>query len=355
MNPDRLAAYYDLSSSHGPLHAQAVADTGRCYLAGLPLPPYQSFPSASFRTAVAEETKGRKTVVRDPRDHPASDRSAAWQRLCSELDAWQRLGADQQLKVATVLGHLGFWAVLARLPLSERASTQEAVRLAHRRYVARRMVFGGGPEVTDQLRGLLRVQAEDESLPAPMRLGAAVNLVVDHARSADSSAALAHWQSVAERLVERTPRGAYSDILLSAYWRGVSFVPFHRGAHDRVREMLDRSEDLARAALRAAGPGRRLLAQENHRLVLMTRARAAQARGRRSETEHYLRACVRVDPQDPVSHVYLADFLVLTGRRDDARASYRSAAALGPPHTAYALSQAANCHRGQVTSVPASP
>lgn len=351
----RLAAYLDLNSSHGPLHARAVADTGRCYLAGLPLPPYQFSPSATFRAALAEEAGERKPVVRDPRYRPAVHRSAAWQRLCTDLDAWQCLSTAQQLDVSTVLARLGFWTTLAGLPLLGGAPTQDALRLAHRRCVAQRMVTGGDPEVTRRLRSLLRVQAEDDSLPLPVRLGAAVNLVVEHARSAGSPAALAHWQSAARALVAQAPPGTFSDILLSAYWRGLSFVPFHHGDHDWVREMLDAAERLAHAALRTARPERRLLARENHRLVLMTRARAAQARGCRGKTEHYLRAAIRADPRDPVSHVQLADFLVLTGRLRDAQGSYRRAAALGAPCTAYARAQAVNCRTDRLIDVPAPP
>ncbi|MFI1105228.1 hypothetical protein [Streptomyces melanogenes] len=355
MAPYRLAAYHDLNSDHGPLHARAVADTGHCYLAGLPLPPYQSMPSATFRVALAEEDGTGKGAVRDPRDHPAVCRTAAWQRLCTGLDAWQHLDTTEQLDVSTVLARLGFWTTLAALPVPGTAPTQDALRLAHRHCVAQCMVTGRDPEMSRRLRTLLRGQAEDDRLPLPVRLGASVNLVVEYARSADSPAAQAYWQSAAQELVARVPHGAYSDILLSAYWRGVSFVPFHRGDHDRVREMLDSSERLARTALRAADPQRLLLAQENHRLVLMTRARAAQARGHQEETEHYLRATVRADAQDPVSHVQLADFLVLTGRLRDARGSYRRAAALGAPCTTYARTQAANCAAGRLTDAPAPP
>ncbi|MEY9995267.1 hypothetical protein ABIE67_007299 [Streptomyces sp. V4I8] len=354
----RLAAYHDLGSDHGPLHARAVADTGRRYLADLPLPPYQSFPSASFRAALAGEAAeaGEQDVaIRDPRERPTARSSFAWQRLCADLDTWQQLDLTRQLAVSTVLARLGFWSVLAALPLPGRTSVHDGLRLAQRLCAARRLVLGDTPEVTDRLRGLLRTQAEDDDLPPPLRLGAAVGLVVEHARSDVSLVAMAQWHSAARALVARAPSGTYSKILLSVYWRGVSFVPFHQGDHDRVREMLDTSERLARAALRAAGPQRRLLAEENLRLVLMTRARTAQARGDREETEGRLRAVVRADPEDPVSQVRLADFLVLVGRLHEARDHYQRAADLGAPCTVYAREQIANCRVGRLTDAPATP
>lgn len=350
----RLAAYHDLDSGHGPLHARAVADTGRRYLAGLPLPPYQSFPPASFRTALDAEAAERAVAVRDPREHPADCRSAAWQRLCSELDDWQRLDATRQLAVATVLARLGFWITLAGLPVPG-GTSGDALRLAQWHCVARRLTAGDDHTVTGRLRRLLRAQAEDDDLPLPLRLGAAVGLVVEHARSDASVAAMTHWQSVAQALVTRAPWGTYSDILLSAYWRGVSFVPFHQDDHDQVGRMLDASERLARAALRAAGPERGLLARENLRLVLLTRARAAQSRGRREETGEYLRAAVRADPQDPATQVRLADFLVLVGRLHEAAGHYRRAAELGAPCTRYAREQMSNCRAYRLRGVPATP
>lgn len=354
MTPYRLAAYHDLDSDHGPLHARAVADTGRRYLAGLPLPPYQFFPSASFRTGLVEEAGELAIAVRDPRELPADRRSVVWQRLCSDLDDWQRLDVAGQLAVATVLARLGFWITLAGLPLPGDISGN-GLRLAQRHCVAQRLVAGNDRTVTGRLRRLLRAQVEDDDLPLPLRLGAAVGLVVEHARSDVSAAAMAHWQSMAQALVTHAPWGTYSDILLSAYWRGISFVPFHQGDHHQVREMLEASERLARAALRAAVPERRLLAAENLRLVLMTRARAAQARDRRDETEEYLRAAVRADPEDPVTQVALADFLVLVGHLREARDHYRRAAELGAPCTGYALGQIDNCRADRLTSVPVTP
>lgn len=339
----RLASYHDLASDHGPLHAKAVADTGRRYLADLPLLPYQSFPTAAFRAELDGEPGVPHVVVRDPRDLPRPLRGAAWRRLCADLDAWRQLDTSRRLVVSTVLARLGFWSALAVLPLPDAPPARDAPRLVHRLCVARRKSARGGPEVTHLLREALRAQAANDSLALPARLGAAVNLLVEHARSGGAADALAHWQSVSQGLVERAAPGTYSDLLLSAYWRGVSFVPFHGGDHGRVREMLDASERLARTALRTAGPERLLLARENHRLVLMTRARAAQADGRAEEAEQYLRAAVRADPQDPVSSVQLADHLVLAGRLREAGESYLRAASLGAPCTAYARGQAANC------------
>ncbi|QKZ17840.1 hypothetical protein [Streptomyces chartreusis] len=355
MTLHRLASYHDLDSDRGPLHARAVADIGRHYLAGLQLPPYQSFPAVSFRAAMAEEVEEQTVAVRDPREHPTARRSAAWRQLCADLGTWQQLDSMQQLDVATVLARLGFWTALADLPLPEGKSGHVALRLAERLCVARRLVIGDDPEVTGRLRRLLRARAEADDVPLQLQLGAAVGLVVEHARSDVSPTAMAHWQSKAQALMARAPYGTYGDILLSACWRGVSFVPFHQGDHDRVREMLDASERLARSALRTVGPRRRLLAEENFRLVLMTRARAAQARGDRSETEGRLRSIVHVDPQDPVSHVRLADFLVLVGQPHKAGDHYRRAAELGAPCTAYAREQAANCRALRLTDASVTP
>uniref|UniRef100_A0AAU2JW13 Tetratricopeptide repeat protein n=1 Tax=Streptomyces sp. NBC_00049 TaxID=2903617 RepID=A0AAU2JW13_9ACTN len=346
--PFLLASYSDLRTARGPLHARATADLGRRYLAGEPLPPFQVVTPGNLRRALADDLPGA-TRVDDPRHLPDAPRSAAWALLCTELDGWHALPTARMHTTAKVLTRLGFWAALAGLPLpppprpSAPAARLEHLGLVHRHGVARLVAGWPGPPTAADSRGVLTALADDRELPPAARLGAALNLLVGHARSDRSMPDVLHWRRRAEALLRDAPPSEVSPTLRSAYWRAVSFVPFLRGDHTEVRRMLDESERLAREEVREAGPSRALLARENLRLVLMTRARAASGAGDPQRAEGCFRALVRCDPLDSTSHVLLADFLVTRDRVAEALAGYRRAARLGAPWTAYARAQAARC------------
>ncbi|MGW6459825.1 hypothetical protein ACWF94_28505, partial [Streptomyces sp. NPDC055078] len=340
--PSLLAAYFDLHTDRGPLHARATADLGRRYLAREMLPPYQVITPGGFRRTLSPGAPGAvyspgpldrsgaaysprsldrsgaaysPRSAEDPRQLPAAHRSAEWACLCRELDHWSSLDVDRQLSVARVLGRLGFWSTVDALPTPATAPmTVEHLKLSYWRCVARQIASGPDPRIAAGARALLVALARSTRFPAAARLSAAINLVVDHARSDRSMAEMLRWQGLARSLIDAAPSNNFSILLLSAYWRAVSFIPFHRSDHAEVRRMLDESERLAHRAVGEAGDDRYLLALENVRLVLMTRGRASAAAGDRVSAEGYFRTLVGHDPLDAMSHVLLADFLAAQGR-----------------------------------------
>jgi hypothetical protein len=330
-----LAAYFDLRTDEGPLHARSVADVGRRFLAGQPIPAYQCVTGSGLRGLIAADAPELPNI-NDPRELERPRRSPEWEYLCNQLGKWDDLTDDHRLATAQVLFKLGFWQTLVSLPITW--------QLARIQYSASMKLQGRDdfvlpPELLDVFARLAR----DDSSPLAKRLGAAVNLLVHHARYDPSRREMARWHDVARGLVNSASPGDLSLVLLSAYWRGSSFAPFFDNDHEQVAQMLDAAELTATQAIDEAEPDQRILALENLRLVLMTRARAAAGASNQIAEESYVRRLAGLDPLDSHAHVVLANFLFKAGRLDEARSSYLTAARLGAPFTEFAQLQALRC------------
>jgi hypothetical protein len=342
-----LAAYFDLRTDEGPLHARSVADVGRRFLAGQPIPAYQCVTGSGLRRLIAADAPELPNID-DPRELARPRRSLEWQHLCDQLSSWDDLADERRLATAQVLFRLGFWQSLALLPLTMPGpdARPEAVgwQLARIRYSAGMKLQGRDDFVLPpELRDVFVRLARDDGSPLAKRLGAAVNLLVHHARYEPSRREVARWHDLARGLVDAASPDDLSLVLLSAYWRGISFAPFFDDDHEQVARMLDEAELAATRAVGQAEPDQRVLALENLRLVLMTRARAAAGADDQIAEESYVRRLARLDPLDSHAHVVLADFLFKAGRIDEARSSYLAAARLGAPFTEFAQLQALRC------------
>jgi HEXXH motif-containing protein len=332
-----LTAYFDLCSERGPLHAQVTADLGRRLLRESPFPPYQVVTSAGLRASIAADWPGLPTLS-DPRQLPMRWRSAPWKFLCAEIDRWNRLSVAQQLRAARVLARLGFWALLASLPVNHDPANRplDGLRLMALHCTALRAVQGATPELGAEAFQIQRSIAADPDLPVSTRLSAAVNATVMHGRSGSPPAAVWECAALAQQLVSQAAPGELSDLLLSAYWRGISFAPLAEGNHRLVAEMLDGSERLARRAVAAPAREQRLLTAENLYLVLETRGQAADLAGDTRSADDYFAEFTRRDKLDARSFVRLGDFFLGHEEFTQAGHAYRRAALLGAPYTAYA-------------------
>ena len=178
--------------------------------------------------------------------------------------------------------------------------------------------------------------AEDLSLPSHVRLGAAINVTVMHARSGSDPVRISRWKGFAEALVKEASPGDISDLLMSVYWRGVSLVPFVEQNHDLVSGMLDEAERLARRAEADSARDQWLLAAENLQLVLEARAGAADSADDDEAALRYYRELVELNPLDSKAFVRMGDFYRAHGDYRSACAAYKQAAVLGAPYTAHA-------------------
>lgn len=327
---EMLAAYFDLRSDHGPVHARIVGLMGRCLARGDPIPACQTVTPSGLRDAIALDAPDLP-LINDPRELPTTRRSPEWSHLCDLVSHWDDLRPDDRLRVARVLHKLGLWATLLTLRVPPGSDTT-LVRL--RRTAALKVRGEDDFPIPPSMYEIYAATAYDTGAPLGERLSAAVNLAAHHGRNDRSPDEIAPWAGLAMRLLET---GAPGPVLASAAWRAISFLPYYRNDHTAVREMLDEAERLALAAL---GMGEHLIAVENLRVLYQTRGRAA-----RDEpiAGHYYRRAVDLDPDDPQTHVTLGDHLLRTGRPDQAYEVFAVAADLGAPYTRYARARMEAC------------
>jgi HEXXH motif-containing protein len=332
-----LGSYFDLHSDAGPLHARIAADLGNRLLSGRPISAYQTVLPARLRMSISQDCPDLP-VLSDPRELPTRQRTPQWSFLCVQLERWDKLGPAEQLRVARVLARLGFWKSVASLPVRHGTPSGglDQRRLAYLHCTALLNTHSAEPGIGQEAYRIQASLAEDPGLPFQARLSAAVNVTVVHARFGRDLVQSARWKRLAETLVKEAPPGDISDLLMSAYWRGVSLVPFFEQRHDLVADMLDEAEWLARRA--AAEPARDqwLLAAENLHLVLEARAWAADSANDEEAALRYYRELLKLDPLDSKGFVRIGDFYRMHGKYESATRAYEKAAILGAPYTAHA-------------------
>ncbi|MBM2621408.1 hypothetical protein JIG36_38485 [Actinoplanes sp. LDG1-06] len=376
---EMLAAYFDLRSDCGPVHARIVGLMGRRLVSGAAVPACQTVTPSGLRYAISLDAP-ELPLIDAPRALTAARRSPEWAHLCTLVDAWDDLTPADRLRVARVLHKLGFWATLLTLtppPTDRHAETVDAgvwralTRL--RRMATLKMRGEDDFPIPPDMYEVYAAAAHDPGTPLEERISAAVNLAAHHGRNDRVADDIAPWAELAMRLVQSS---ALTPLLASAAWRAICFLPYYRSDHRAVATMLDEAERLGRAALEAAQPGPatveaaqpgpaaveaaqlghvaptspatttgradaegrdagaddRLLAVENLRVLSQTRGRAARDP---LEAESWYRRAVELDPEDPQTHVTLGDHLVRCGRSEEAYASFATAAELGAPYTGY--------------------
>ncbi|MBL7258380.1 tetratricopeptide repeat protein [Paractinoplanes lichenicola] len=334
---EMLAAYFDLRSDRGPVHARIVGLMGRCLARGDPIPVCQTVTPSGLRYAISLDTPDRP-MIDDPRSLPPAQRSPEWTRLCELIEDWDSLDLPDRLRVTRVLHKLGLWGVILRLAPPRPSSTSDDAAwrtLTRLRHMAALKARGEDdfPVPLDMYETYAQV-ARDPHAQLEERISAAVNLAAHHGRNDRTPDDIAPWAILAMRLLDD---GSPSPLLASAAWRAICFLPYYRNDHLAVATMLDEAERLALIALRTAD---RLIAVENLRVLHQTRGRAA--RDPATAEDHYRRA-VELDPDDPQTHVTLADHLLRQRRPDEAYEVFATAADLGAPYTGYSRSRMAQC------------
>ncbi|WP_157229119.1 hypothetical protein [Nocardia brevicatena] len=339
-----LAAYSDLCSNTGPIHARVATDLGARLQSGAWFPAYQVATPPCLRAFISMDAPN-VPYLEDPRELPVDERSKPWQLMCVSVDKWHALEDMQRLRIGRVLAKLGFWQFVADLiePGDEPCDTLETLSLSHLRAVARHQLDERDTNAVALLAETRIAMATNEQLPIAARLASAVYLTVHYVRKQRDNARARRWQTYATSLRSSVRSDSLPWVLNSVYWRAVSYIPYLEGNHRLVSEMLDQAEECAIKALDQAAEDSRLAALENMGPLFETRGRAAWDVGDLATAETYYRRLVDHDPWDAKGHVRLADFLRDTGQSAQARESYSQAAELGAPYTIYAQTQADQC------------
>ncbi|MGW4330997.1 tetratricopeptide repeat protein [Nocardia sp. NPDC004573] len=332
-----LAAYSDLCTDAGPIHARVAADFGARLQTGIQIPANQAMPPLHLRASIALDEPG-VPYLEDPRELPIDERSGPWNVMCDLIDDWCSLEPTQQLGIARVLAKLAFWKFLAELPQPDELAcrTSEGLALSYLCAFARCQLDPSDIGAVQQIAEIGIARATNEQFPLETRLASAVNLTVHYVRRQRDEAEVHVWSSYARKLWSASDAEGLPWVLKSAYWRGISFIPFRAGDHKSVAEMLDRAEECAVEAMEKSTDDDRIIAVENFHPLFETRGRAAWDAGDLRMAEKYYRKLVDHDSLDSKARIRLADFLRETGRDSEARDQYLEASRLGAPCTIYA-------------------
>jgi tetratricopeptide (TPR) repeat protein len=336
-----LRPYLDLSKNHyGPLHCQGLQYLFRTLTEpDLEAVALQVHPSHHLRRALVTQTGLPDYEVILPSQLPIALRTPRWQHLVELLEDFRALPPGLSSRTLALLEGLGLLEAVViygaaagdHIPHAERLVM--AVRCAKAAYR-----LTPTPKRRDAMLASLQNAAEARRLQPSRRLGAALTLLVDHARGPHRNMdAARQWRAFAEALFNRMHPGedVHGHILASTYWRAVSFVPFLQGDRQQTTRELDLAEHHARA-VSPTTPDERLFCDQNWHPLLETRAKEAAWRGEHDMAVARLRALARLDPLDAKVMLKLGGVHEQAGEVQATLDAYRAAAKLGAPYGALA-------------------
>lgn len=345
-----LRPYLDLTLADTcPLHALGVEISYSQLID--PEQPFfapQTHPQAQFRSIFLKEARLPEYAIEHPAQLDNQLRTERWQRLVELTAGAADATVETRLRLATCLNSLGLYSatasVIPRIAEAEVVRDPFAALLAMKRAHAVWKADPTEPNERENVRSLELATRTCGDSEHHVRLRAAVTLVVYFAktRRRDRSA-VADWRRTAEREYARLkPEEDWRDLLYaSAFWRGVSFLPYISGDREMTRNELDRAEVFARGA-DTGTEARQMLAAQNLHPLLETRTKEAVWAGQPELATARARELVKLDPVDPKVHIALGDVL---RERSVAAAldCYREAARLGAPFTALAHFRIGRC------------
>ena len=287
----------------------------------------------------------------DPRQVPASLRTARWRFMCDAVDAWPDLTADARCRLVLLLHALGFYGLVLTLvgersgsPVDDPDDEELAYWAASARYV-----LGLPSRVNDyegaDLSGFERIAAARTD--TPLAFNAALKILTHQARVGAPIDDLVAWADRSARLLEIVGPKAddfTQSLLTSRFHRAIAFLPMRRNDRHEVVRLMDLAERHGRA-MTPIGPAQELVYLENLHPVMESRAKEALWLGDLDVALARTLAVVDLDPCD--SRAWLEVGQVRLRRHELALAAeaYATAATLGAPSTAIARYMAGLCFR----------
>jgi tetratricopeptide (TPR) repeat protein len=342
--------YFDLGSSNtGSLHHYGIEFTYKSLTTDISISPgVQVNISPLFREELIQATGLHQYRIKNPISLPDELQTERWKKLCDFLVNYNELETSTRVKVVNTLRSLCFHeAVLdyvPRMSASEISSSTELAALAWCRAVSNRFIhydYSGTPDLNEIENIAINAPRESRT-----RINASLLLVVEYANSSKDVESAEFWRSFAENIIQEI-RPDLSDfeynLLMSVYYRSVSFVPFLHNDKDRLIEEMDLCEFHGKN-LFCESEHQQIIARENFNLLTESRAKEALWLGDVDLAEERTRLLVQREPLDPRYHLELGEILIKQHKIEESLKIYRSAARLGPPGTQIAWFMAGQCH-----------
>jgi tetratricopeptide (TPR) repeat protein len=342
--------YFDLGSSNtGSVNHCGIELTYKSLTTNTSISPgVQVNISPLFREELIRATGLHQYRIKNPIELPNELRTDRWTKLCDFLTNYNELDTLTKVRVMNLLRSLCFHeAVLEYVPrmsASEISSSSEMAALAWCRAVSNRFIhydYSKTPDF-DEIENI----ATSAPHQSRTRINAALLLVVEYANSSKDVENAEFWRSCAEKIIQEIKPELNDfeyNLLISVYYRSVSFVPFLHKDKDRLIKEMDLCEFHGKNLV-CESEHQQIVARENFNLLMESRAKEALWLGDVDLAEERTRLLVEREPLDPRYHLELGEILIKQHRIEEALKIYRSAARLGPPGTEIAWFMAGQCH-----------
>ncbi|UKO97981.1 tetratricopeptide repeat protein [Nostoc sp. UHCC 0870] len=304
----------------------------------------------SFRDSLLRETGLLQYQVKNPLELSTELRTERWHKLCEYLTHYQELPTVMKFRVISLLKGLCLdEAVLEYVPemsASEIAQDPILAALAFSRSMCSLMInLDSG---TVQNLSELELIANYAPSGTQTKFGAALQLVVQYAKTFRNLAQAEYWREIAtqelKNLKSSLDEFTYTR-LLSIYYRAVVFVPLIKNDQQQVIQEMDLSESYGnRLILIASNDNEKIVADENLNIVFESRTKEALWLGDIDLAEERSQKLTQMDKLDPRYRLELGEIYIKQGKIAAAAQMYRSAARLGPPGTEIAWFMAGQCH-----------
>jgi tetratricopeptide (TPR) repeat protein len=272
-----------------------------------------------------------------------------WSKLCEYLTHYQKLQLITKYRVINLLSSLCLHpTVLEYVPEmsgSEIGSDPALAALALCRAISSLLLhqeYG----TLDNLEELENI-ANHAPSGTQVRFSAALQLVVQYAKTFRNLEGAEFWRAIATKEIENL-KPSLDDfgyrLLTSIYYRAVAFVPLLHGDKDKVIQEMELCQSYAES-LTCENEVQEIVANENRNTMLESRTKEALWLRDLDLAEERSRRLAQMDSLDPRYRLELGEILIKQGKIEEAAKVYRSATKLGPPGTPIAWFMAGQCYQ----------
>lgn len=343
--------YFDLGPLNGGRpHHYGIEFSYRSLIDNAKLPySVQVNISPFFRESLVKETGMFQYHVEHPLQLPKELRTERWEKFCEYLSNYQELPTLTKLRVMNLLRSLCFHRVVKQyipeMSGSEIADNVELASLAWCRALSS-LITHFDDRTFDYIQEIEAIATHAPS-GSKVKINAALQLVVEYSKIFGDLPASEFWREVVTKEIELLKPSLDEfeyNLLMSIYYRSVSFVPFLRRDKQKVVEEMDLCESYARNLLNGKNELQQVVARENLSLCIESRSKESIWLKDLDLAEERVRIIVEMEPLEPRYHLELAEVLTKRGKFEEAAKVYRSATRLGPPGTPVAWFMAGQCH-----------
>lgn len=348
-----LGPYIDLSSKKtelSPLHLwQVEISFDRLKHKSTLIQNLQRILPPSFRTSLLSETGLNVFNVLSPLEIQPSLRNERMNLLCKYLDSWKELNKQDQANLLKLLSSLGFYQLIinltdnydaSKLSIFDELSSYISFIRTSAKYVM--SLDYKTPYSLEDFK-ILALNSPESTI---VRFNSTLHMVVQSARFNKDGDSVVYWAKKAKDSLNRLQKYISpfeQQLLLSRFYRGVSFAPMLKGDKDELIYEMNEAEKLARG-LRYTSNLEKVLYYENLHPLLESRSKEALWLDDLDLAEERSREVYTIDPLDPKASIELGQILIKKHKIEEALECYRRATHIGPPGTAIAWFMAGQCY-----------